>query len=713
MKIVKLINENWLFTKEGKSETVNVPHCWNAIDGQNQPNYYRGNCSYEKTLEGLSGISIIRIEGANSVSNVYANGTLVATHRGGYSAYSANVTDYVKDGKCAIRIEVDNSDFEDVYPSTADFTFYGGLYRNVTLFTGIGDGYFDVVNYGGSGIKVTPVLKDGKWEVNLMGVTFGKADSVDFTITDKEGKAVATASAKPYEEVVVSIDNPILWDTKNPYLYSVKAKLILSGEAIDESNTRFGLREIVFDSECGCILNGTPIKLKGVSRHQDRENLGNALTYDHIKEDIEIIKEVGSNSIRLAHYQQNQIIYDLADENGILVWAEIPVISRWAQKKLDNAKSQLAELISQNYNHPSIFCWGVQNEITIGGGGGASKKCVKGVKELNDLAKSMDATRPTTCAQVMMASKTDPLNSVTDILGFNIYYGWYVQRYVDIDAWLDDFHAQNPNLKLCLSEYGAEAVLRYWSSKPAQGDYGEQYQAILHAHYANAIMSRDWMWGGYVWNMFDFGSAIRNEGGVVGKNNKGLVTFDRKTRKDSFYAYKAYWSDEKFVHIGGERYVERTIGKSRVDVFSNCDSVELFVNGTSYGSQQGKLTTFEIDIVAGENEIKAVADNYTHSIKVQGVEEEPASYKCNQSGNLVRNWFAADDATTAKDCLSVNDKIGIVLKSDDVKAMLGSKIPMWLAKIASPFKVKTLLKIARISPEMVGIVNNFLQTIKK
>lgn len=713
MKLVKLINDNWLFTKEGNSEVVNVPHCWNAVDGQNQPNYYRGNCSYEKTLEGLSGTTIIRIEGANSVSRVYANGTLIVEHRGGYSAYSADITNFVKEGKCDVKIEVDNSDFEDVYPSTADFTFYGGLYRNVTLFTGIEEGYFDVVNYGGSGVKVTTIKDGDKWNVMLSASTLGMGDKVNFKVLSKEGEVVASASSTPYAEVVVTIENPILWDTKNPYLYSVKAELVVDGKVVDESATRFGLREIVFDSERGCILNGQPIKLKGVSRHQDRENLGNALTYEHIKEDIDLIKEVGSNSIRLAHYQQNQIIYDLADENGILVWAEIPVISRWAQKKLANAKSQLEELILQNYNHPSIFCWGVQNEITIGGGGGASKKCVKGVKELNDLAKSLDATRPTTCAQVMMASKADPLNSVTDILGFNMYYGWYVQRYVDIDAWLDEFHAQNPNLKLCLSEYGAEAVLRYWSSNPAQGDYGEQYQAILHAHYANAIMSRDWMWGGYVWNMFDFGSAIRNEGGVAGKNNKGLVTFDRKTRKDSFYAYKAYWSDEKFVRVGGVRYVERAIGKSRVDVFSNCDEVELFVNGTSYGTQQGKLTTFTVDIVEGDNEIKAVAGDCTHSIMVQGVEVEPASYKCNQSGNLVRNWFAADDATTATDCLSINDKVGIVLQSEDVKSMLGSKIPSWLAKIASPFKVKTLLKIARISPEMQGIVNNFLQTIKK
>ncbi len=713
MKTVKLINENWLFTKEGKQEVVSVPHSWNAIDGQNQPNYYRGLCSYEKTLEGLSGTTIIRIEGANSVSSVYAGGKLVATHRGGYSAYSADITNYVVDGKCDIKIEVDNSDFDDVYPSTADFTFYGGLYRNVTLFTGIQKGYFDIVNYGGSGIKVTPVVVGDKAEVTLSSVAFGESDKVSYAILNKDGEAVVVAEAKPYEEVKVVLDNPTLWDTENPYLYTVKATLSLGEEVIDESSTRFGVRTIVFDQDRGCILNGKAIKLKGVSRHQDRENLGNALTYDHIKEDIELIKEVGSNSIRLAHYQQNQIIYDLADENGILVWAEIPVISRWAEKKLENAKSQLVELINQNYNHPSIFCWGVQNEITIGGGGGASKKCVRGVKALNDIAKSMDATRPTTCAQVMMASKTDPLNYVTDILGFNIYYGWYVQKYTDIDKWLDEFHAQNPTLKLCLSEYGAEAVLRYYSSNPAQGDYGEQYQAILHAHYANAIMSRDWMWGGYVWNMFDFGSAIRNEGGVQGKNNKGLVTFDRKVRKDSFYAYKAYWSDEKFVHIGGARYAERAIGKSRVDVFSNCDEVELTVNGTSYGAQAGKLTTFEVDIVAGENTITATAGDCTHTIVVQGVEQEPESYKCNQAGNLVRNWFAADDATTSAECLSINDKVGVVLKSEDVKAMLGSKIPMWVAKIASPFKVKTLLKIARISPEMQGIANNFLQTIKK
>lgn len=713
MKIVKLINDKWSFTKEGKTEEVCLPHTWNAVDGQNKPNYYRGNCTYIKTLEGLSGKSIIRIEGANSVSSVYANENLVATHRGGYSAYSADITDYVVDGKCLVRIEVDNSDFEDVYPSTADFTFYGGLYRNVTLFTGLGAGYFDVVNYGGSGIKVTPVLKNGKWQVGLVGVIFGSGESIEYTILNEEGEVVATATAKPYEEIEVVIENPTLWDTNNPYLYTANAKLLFGGEVVDESSTRFGLREIVFDSEKGCILNGTPIKLKGVSRHQDREDLGNALSYEHIKEDIELIKEVGSNSIRLAHYQQNQIIYDLADENGILVWAEIPVISRWSNKKLDNAKSQLVELVSQNYNHPSIFCWGVQNEITIGNGGGATKKCIKGVKELNDLAKSMDSTRPTTCAQVMMASKTDPLNNVTDILGFNIYYGWYVQRYLDIDAWLDEFHEKNPTLKLCLSEYGAEAVLRYWSSNPTQGDYGEQYQAILHAHYANAIMSRDWLWGGYVWNMFDFGSAIRNEGGVAGKNNKGLVTFDRTTRKDSFYAYKAYWSDEKFVHVGGKRYVNRAIGKSRVDVFSNCDEVELFVNDLSYGVKTGKLTTFEVDIVDGDNKIKAVAGNCEHEIVVQGVEEEPASYKCNQSGNLVRNWFAADDATTAEDCLSINDKVGTVLQSEDVKAMLGSKLPAWAAKIASPFKVKTLLKLARISPEMHGIINNFLQTIKK
>ena len=714
MKTVKLINDNWIFTKQGVSETVNVPHCWNAIDGQNQPNYYRGKCSYAKKLEGLSGKTIVRIEGANSVADVYANGNLVKHHRGGYSAFSADLTKYIVDGKVELRIDVDNSDFDDVYPSTADFTFYGGLYRNVTLFTNVPAVSFDVVDYGGSGIMVTPVIKDGKAEVSLDAIVHGDKATIDYQVVDKEGNIVSTAVDNlNNEKVVAEIANPILWTLENPYLYTVKGYLKVNGEVVDQAETRFGVRTIEFDSERGCILNGNAVKLKGVSRHQDRENLGNALTYEHIAEDIALIKEVGANSIRLAHYQQNQIIYDLCDEQGILVWAEVPVISRYSQKKLNNAKEQLCELILQNYNHPSIFCWGVQNEITIGGGGNGTKKCLKGITELNALAKELDPSRHTTSAQVMMATSTDPLNYVTDILGFNIYYGWYVNRYTDIDKWLDDFHTQNPTLKLCLSEYGAEAVLKYYSNNPAQGDYGEQYQAIMHEHYVKAITSRDWLWGSYVWNMFDFGSAIRNEGGVAGKNNKGLVTFDRKTRKDAFYAYKAYWSDEKFIQIGGQRFVNRQIGKSRVDVFTNCDEVVLTVNGVDYGAKSGKMVTYEVDIVAGENVITATCGDIVNSITVQGVEQEPAEYKCDTKGNLVRNWFAADDATTSAECYSINDKVGEVLKNDDVKAMLGSRIPLWLTKLVYHVRVKTLLKIAGIKPEMAAIANNFLQTIKK
>ena len=275
--------------------------------------------------------------------------------------------------------------------------------------------------------------------------------------------------------------------------------------------------------------------------------MGNAITEKQHAEDIKIILDVGANSVRLAHYQQNSYFYDLCDESGLLVWAEVPVISRFSPKRNENAEQQLVELIKQNYNHPSIFCWGIENEITIAGS--ANKKLITFLKHMHKVAKHLDPTRYTTCAQLTMCPVNSPLNHITDIIGYNHYYGWYMGSCDEINNWLDEWHRENPEGKLCLSEYGAEGITKYHSDSPVQGDYSEDYQAIYHEHYIKAINERDWLWGSYVWNMFDFGSASRNEGGVRGRNNKGLVTFDRKTKKDAFWLYKAYWSDKKFVHI--------------------------------------------------------------------------------------------------------------------------------------------------------------------
>ena len=569
MRTVLNIDSGWKFTKEGETVAVDLPHSFNAEDGQSRPDYYRGKCSYSKKLPPLEGGSWLEINGANSVAEVYLGNRKIAEHRGGYSMFRVELTPYLKESD-ELRIDVDNSDFDDVYPSTADFTFYGGLYRDVNVITGLGKKHF-ALDSGRNGVFVTPeVLKDGNGKLTVKTVVRGveTGDEIKLTLTDRDGKVAASLTAATAAgEYSLDVSNVSLWNgTAEPYLYTLRCELYSAGVKEDEVTVKTGFRTVTFDAEKGCFLNGKHIKLKGVSRHQDRLGKGNALSLDDHREDVRLILEVGANSVRLAHYQQDERFYDLCDENGLLVWAEVPVISRYSPAKQANAKSQLTELITQNYNHPSIFCWGVQNEITIGG---KAKGVEPAIKELNALAHSLDPTRPTTSAQVMMCAPDSSLNKITDIQGYNLYYGWYVEKYTSLGSWLDNFHKINPEVKLCLSEYGAEAVLRYQTEIGEQGDYTEEYQAILHNHYAREIAARDWMWGSYVWNMFDFGSANRNEAGVKGRNNKGLVTFDRKTRKDAFYVYKAYWSDEKFVKILGSRYARRPVGATTVTACSN------------------------------------------------------------------------------------------------------------------------------------------------
>lgn len=721
MRKVIDFNEEWRFTKEGKSETVNIPHCWNAVDGQDGADYYRGECTYEKTLSGVSGKTYIEVGAANSVSAVYVNGKSAGTHRGGYSLFRYDITEYLTGGEDKIKITVDNSDFDDVYPSMADFTFYGGIYRPVKIITDLPDCYFSLTD-GLCGFFADPVKTDDGWEVKITGFVKGDAAGkiVRYTLYSKEGEAVAQAEASGENpNAVIKAQNPILWNgMKNPYLYTLKGTILKDGEAIDCAETRIGFRTVEFDSEKGCFLNGDHIKLKGVSRHQDRYHMGNALTAKEHIEDLEIIKDIGANSIRLAHYQHDQVFYDTCDEMGFLVWAEVPVISRFSEKKIENSKSQLCELISQNRNHPCIFCWGIQNEISMGG---KSKQLVKFLNDMNDLAHSLDPYRPTTSAQVMMCDPNSELNKITDIQGYNIYFGWYLQTFNAIDKWFDKFHEDNPNVKLCLSEYGAEGFVKYQSPDGGvQGDYSETYQARLHEHYARAIEERQWLWGSYVWNMFDFGAANRNEGGVKGRNNKGLVTFDRKIKKDSFYVYKAFWSDEPFVHIGGERYVQRKCGETIIPVYSNLPEITLTVNGEEFTFPCDRVAYFDKAVIKeGENTVTAKAGDCTHSITIIGAEEDAPEYRLpGDSHSMVKNWFGSDTGEIREGYFSINDKVGDLLKSPDVLSLLGTvdimkKVPKFALALIKPFKVKTLLKFAPIDDGIKDIANQYLQTIKK
>ena len=713
MKKIISLNKDWVFCKEGEKENVNLPHTWNGVDGQGGTDgtYYRGACTYTKILPQYSGKVYLEFKGANSVCSVLINGKEAGKHEGGYSTFRFDVTNLLTSPKNFLEVTVDNGEHKEVYPSFADFTFYGGLYRDVNLIYDVPDVHFSLDDCGSKGVYVTAEA-NGTVKVKSIISNYRTGVEVLYEVLDKEGNVVAFAKDKGK----LKVENPILWNgMKNPYLYTLRATLYEGGQLIDEVKLRFGFRTIAFDNNKGCFLNGEYIKLKGVSRHQDRENIGNALTMEHHLEDLEIIKEMGVNSLRLAHYQQSGDFYDLCDEMGFLVWAEIPVISRFKKKAQDNALNQLEELIKQNMHHASIFCWGVQNEITIAS---ENKAVVEAIKELNEYSKMLDPSRVTTCAQFSMCSSKSELNRITDILGYNHYFGWYMKTCSGLDEWLAKFREENPEVKLCLSEYGAEAVLGYFSDKPVQGDYSEGYQALFHEHYAKTIMDSEWMWGSYVWNMFDFGSAVRNEGGIRGRNNKGLVTFDRKTKKDAFYLYKAYWSDEKFFHLVGERYNLRKIGEQSFRVYSNCDKVVMKVNGKQKTVTADKVFVFDgFEIKEGENKVVVTADGMKEIYTFTGVTEYPKEYSLPEgSASMVRNWFL-DKEDGSDDCYSLDDKVGDILKSDEITSMVGGfagkliKSPLMLA--VKPFTLRQLISVAKLSPEITELVEQYITTVHK
>lgn len=719
MRKVININEGWEFTREGLTENVNLPHTWNGVDGQGgAESYYRGRCVYKRTLPECEGRSFIEVTGANTVCEVFVNGAYVGKHINGYSMFRFEITEYLKGSADVVELAVDNSADELLYPQMADFTFYGGLYRDVNLVTGVAETNFALLDKSLCGVYITPKT-DGR--VYVKSILEGSTDGCEkeFTVTDAEGKAVASVTVPADKaEARVDIHEPVLWNgMKNPYLYTLTVKLIKDGEVIDCVSDRFGLRDIRFDCNEGFFLNGEHIKLKGVSRHQDRENIGNALTIKEHAEDIEIIKEIGANSIRLAHYQHDEKFYDLCDETGFVVWAEIPVISKFSKKKQAQARLMLEELIKQNYNHPSIFCWSVENEISIAG---SAPSLIAGITELNNIAHRLDPTRPTASAQVAFSPISSKLNDITDILGYNQYFGWYVQTVEAIDEWLDRFRAERPTAKLCLSEYGAEGVTTLHSAAPVQGDYSEEYQALYHEHYIKAINERDWLWGSYVWNMFDFGSAMRNEGGVRGRNNKGLVTIDRKIRKDSFYVYKSYWAEDKFVHIAGERFAVRPVGEQKIKVYSNCDEVELTVGGEKQKLKGAHIFEFDICLPEGESVITARSGKCKHSITVTGSNESVEEYSLGEAGaTFVRNWFAASDEIDP-DRLSLNDSLGDILFNPEVgkllKNHLGRELNSPLLKPVGKLPLKpiaSLVSRTKSGKSYVSLANQFLQTIEK
>ena len=658
-KIIDL-NKDWKFIQEDAGlpasfpedwQSVDLPHTWNAVDGHDgNGSYDRGTYWYarkfmapEQPLAG--GRVFVEIPAAGQQATVYVNGEKVIYHEGGYSAFRADVTDLCSPGKENLLVIACSNEYKDsVYPQSADFTFYGGLYRGVNLIS-VPEAHFDLEYYGGPGIKVTPAPCEGgaEFEIETYVKNADENFTVLYSIFDKDGKEAGSA-CRPADSTAVKIFVPDaqLWSVDSPYLYTVKALLQRRNEAYDEVSARAGVRSFSCDPAEGFFLNGTPTPLRGVSRHQDRLYKGNALSREDHYEDARLIKELGANTIRLAHYQHSGDFYDACDELGFVVWAEIPFISVFNKdpEAHQNCISQMKELIIQNYNHPSICFWGVSNEILIGG---ISEKLVENHVELNALAKELDPTRLTTIAHVSMTPIESPMHGITDVESYNHYFGWYGGKTEDNGPWMDHFHEVHPEICLGLSEYGCEGIVTYHGPEPACKDYSEEYQALYHEYMAKMLDERPWIWSSHVWNMFDFGCAARNEGGVAGRNNKGLMTMDRKTKKDAYYVYKAYWNPEPMVHICGRRYAQRAGETTEIRVYSNQPSVTLYVNGEKVEEQSAdKVFVFRVSLAEGQNLILADAGCAKDSITLEKVEKEPDIYilpEVNERKEGVANWF--------------------------------------------------------------------------
>lgn len=729
------MNENWYFQRQDcgaaltldHGEAVQLPHTWNAKDGQDGGNdYYRGACWYVKKFTNpiLRGgeEAWLEFRAVAMTAEVFVNGVKLICHKGGYSTFRINITQALKEGENLLSVRVDNGKNREVYPQKADFTFYGGIYREVYLLV-VPANHFALGHNGGPGVKVTPVLSADRRraEVTAEAWVEGFAQNVRFTV---DGKTQDAKVMDGHAQSVFCLENVHLWKgVVDPYLYTAKAELE-SGDCVEVA---FGCRTFEFNAECGFILNGQPYRLCGAARHQDRQGLGNALTKHEHDEDMDLLREMGANTVRLAHYQHDQYFYDLCDKYGLIVWAEIPYITEHIPEAKENTLSQMTELIVQNYNHPSIVCWGLSNEITAAGG--ISEDMQENHRLLNELCHRLDSTRPTVMAHAFMLDMNDPFVMFADIRSYNLYYGWYLAEKEDNDIWFDEFHATHPDAVIGLSEYGADANPAYQNGSPERGDWSEPYQALYHEHMLKMWSERPYIWAMHCWNMFDFGADGRNEGGKPGQNQKGLVTFDRKMKKDAFYIYKAYLSKEPFIHLCGRRYIERPEAVTEIKVYSNQTKVTLLVDGRKFAVQDGdKVFKFSVPI-SGRHTIEARCGTLTDSIVVCKVDTPNPAYFAN--GGVVVNWFDKPEEVVREGYYSIMDTMADIKKNPQAAKLLvevmakarkshgdvahNITIPEAVQRVMDRSTLEKTLKQASkaITPSMVKELNAALNQIPK
>ena len=709
---VKTLLTSALFAKEGEAfAPVALPHTWNALDGQDGGgDYWRGIGTYKIDLPNPTKgkKQYIEFQGANHVATVYCNGRELGTHKGGFSTFRYDLTGALLPEGNVLTVAVTNAK-SDVYPQNADFTFYGGLYRDVN-FIEVADTHFDLLMDGTNAVFVTP-HNVGKTRVDLFPVN-ADGCTLKVELKDAEGNVVGAAEAEAvgHAHVLIDVKEPHLWNgIADPYCYTCEASVVDGEEVVDTVCVTYGYRSFHVDPNTGFWLNGKNMPLHGVARHQDRLDKGWAISKADHAQDVALIKEVGANTIRLAHYQHDQYFYDLCDKTGFVLWAEIPFISQFipTEEAYNNTISQMTELVAQNYNHPAICFWGISNEILIG----ADREDLRqNLRDLNELAKAMDPSRLTTMAQVSMTPMDSEHNYITDVVSYNHYFGWYGGEVEENGPWLDKFHAMHPDKCIGVSEYGAENILSWHSAEPENHDYTEEYANHYHQEMLKTFAARPYLWATHQWNCFDFAADARNEGGVQGRNNKGLITYDRKVKKDAFYIYKAWWNPEPMVWVSGGRFVNRAPEERNVIVYTNCDAVTLVVNGVDVETKAAvdHMITFEnVALNDGENTVTAYAgDVKANTVTLCGVAEHDYSYDL-PDGNQGVNWFDDPELVAMKkafkypkDAYSIKDKMGVLFSNPQTAAILGELMQKFMSGNAM------MSSMGEMSAEMKQFMNN-------
>ena len=735
MRHVYPLNTGWKIESAGSDlhkdryvstsqEVVNLPHTWNA-DGNNDRSEYVYQKNISVSEKHKNDVLYLEFLGANSLCKVYLNDKYIGEHRGGYSTFRFEITEFYEwDKENVLSVYVDNSPTEDISPLNGDFTIYGGLYRDVNLIC-TSRTHFDLEYFGSNGVILrSEVHEDQSGSLHIELHTLCADDAmVHLKVLDQDGRTIQSQKAKASDkQLTMKFEKPDLWNGKeNPYLYTLRAELKDENEVYDEVSMNFGFRSCELTSEEGFFLNGKPHRINGVAKHQDFESYGNAVTTNLIQKDFELIRDIGANALRLSHYQHDQQVYDLCDEEGYVVWAEIPMMSMPdSEPVLKNAADQLKELIYQNCHHPSICFWGIQNEIAMGG---ESIDMYRSVDVLNDIVHELLPDGLSASANMYHVKNSSPLNFITDMTGYNLYYGWYYDKVSGLDKWIDQFHSDNPQVALGISEYGADCNLAFHSDHPEVKDYSEEFQSIYHEETYDIIKSKPYLWGSFVWNMFDFGSSIRNEGGTEGKNCKGLVSFDRQVKKDAFYYYKANWSNEPFVHICEKRFVNRDKEKIDVRIYSNLSEVSLDINGVEFETIQGDTVfVFEnVPLQPGHNSIRAYSDDHEDQASFMKADQPDPSYifvDPHPEIN-VKNWFTQEQGEIdlfPENYYSIMDSLGALMGNEEAWAVVKEFAPK-IVERAIPGAV-TLLWVCNkmksvLTEEEVKAMNNRLTKIAK